>query len=457
MYADPNYAQKTQLLHQFGAAVYGALDDPNFNGSRPTTQREQHATGNRSRDPIRLETTQRPFRDSLTGPRTCVLKIPGGMHGDRLDRAITKNSYANLRPLVPWPFDGEPQVYFSGKHLCVEIAWPKELHAGDIPLSALRPNVSDGKAAILGPNTRGSTVTLRLDDKLNAHALIGGMTGSGKSTAMQLLLSQLAHDDDARFILCDGKAGQGLGPLNGVPGQIGPLATERTAIINALGWAWLEMNRRNANPGETHFPIYIVFDEFDGYTAYDRTVARVAYLLAKQGRTARIHLIWATQSPRQDMFIEKGTKGQFPVRIALKVAAYEESAAIVDHPMPRADYLLGCGDAHLVAPGQIERVQLAYPEAPDLRAVTGGEPQWSRWPGFDASLLDGDDSGMDRAEPFTNEEALVALKAALSGWKREKVKRIIRDALGYGMGSTRIDESLLPYGASLAELWRKME
>lgn len=457
MFTDPYFHQKDALMRDFGEALGYALDDPDFNGSPANNTVQRVATGNISRRPIRLATLDRPMRDSMKGPRSVILRIQAGMHGARLEKALTKNHHANLRPLVPWKFDGEPQIYFSGQHLCVEVAWPKDLHTDNIPLASLYPNTTSGNAAILGYSSAAETVTVGFDDKLNVHLLLAGMTGSGKSTALATIVVQLAHDPRAEFILMDGKDGQGLGPLNGLPGQIGPLATTHSQILNALGWAWDEMRRRNQEADPDYPPLYVVFDEFDEYTKRDKIAGRLTYLIAKQGRVPRVHLLFAVHRPSQDMFLEKGTKGQFSIRLALRVSAYIESAAIIDAPTPRADFLLGVGDAHLVAPGKIERLQMAYPSAAQLRDVTGGEPHIRAWPNFVAGRLDNDADNGSRALAFSNQEALVALAAARSKWGRDKIKRVMKENLGKSMGSNRIDDSLLPYGEELSKLWEKLE
>lgn len=457
-FSDPKYQEKRELLTALGQRLYAALDDPDFNGSRPTTAAERERTGKNSTNPILLATYDRPLKHSQIGPRTCVLKVPAGMHSERLQRAAEK---VNLRAVIPWEFDGQPQVYPSGSMICIEVAWPADLHTSRITLGSLGPGVSDGSAARLGASNRAETVTLTLDDQLHAHLLVAGTTGSGKSTAIRTIVSQWAHDPRATFVLADGKDGQGLQPLDGLAGQIGPLALDQAAITNALGWAWSEMKQRNAlsaaDRQRRHDPLFVVMDDCDEYTASDPTISRLTYLIAKQGRAAGVHLIFGTQSPRQTMFLDKGTKGQIPVRLALKVTGFDESEAALDHSTPRADYLLGVGDAHLAAPGQVERLQLAYAEDDYIAAVTGHAPAFRNWPQFDAGRLARAEDDTSRAQPFSNQEAVIAMAAAKFGWGKDKTNRILGDMLGYGMGSDRIRERLLPLGEELAGLWAKLE
>lgn len=459
-FVDPAYNEKYSLLDALAHRLVAALDDPDFNGSRPTTAAEYARTGRLSTNPILLAVplTARPLRHSQIGPRTAVLKVPAGMHSDRLQHAAEK---VNLRSVIPWEFAGPPQVYPSGSFICIEVAWPADLHTDHIALGSLGPGVTDGSAARLGASNRAETVTLTLDDQLHAHMLIAGTTGSGKSTAIRTIVSQWAHDPRATFVLADGKDGQGLTPLDGLAGQVGPLSLDRDAITNALGWAWSEMKQRNAQSAadrqHRHDPLFVVMDDCDEYTSSDPTISRLTYLIAKQGRAAGVRLVFGTQSPRQTMFLDKGTKGQIPVRLVLRVTGFDESEAALDHSTPRADYLLGVGDAHLAAPGQVERLQLAYAEDDYIAGVTGHSPAFRNWPVFDPAAVMHTDADDSRAQPFGNQEAVISLAAARFGWGKDKTNRILNDLLGYGMGSDRIRERLLPLGEELAELWGKLE
>ncbi len=217
------------------------------------------------------------------------------------------------------------------------------------------------------------------------------------------------------------------------------------------------MKRRNQQPDDIrHASLYCMFDEFDQYTQHDKVAARMAYGISKQGRSANIHLIWATHNPTRSMFLEKATKDQFNLRVALKVASYQNSVAITDQPQRRADQLCGVGDALFLAPGLFQHVQIAYAEAADIEKVTGQQPQWERFPEFDTEQLKGGGK-TSRAATFSNEESLVALFAAQNNWGRDKTSRVMREVLGYGMGSERISKRLLPFGRELENLWEQLQ
>lgn len=459
---DPHAIEKMNLMRRFGGNLIAALDDPFFNGSAAAKPDAK----TRSKNPILLA-GERPLKGSLIGPRICVLKVNAGLHAERLLSAAERKDCANLRALVPWNFIGSPRVTMDGKLIHIEVPWPddpdpaKSMHYTSIPLAPLiKNNVRDGEAAVVGVSTSGETITIRLD-KLHPHLLIGGTTGAGKSETMKLLAGQFAQLRGAKFIFCDPQ-NKTFEDLNGIRGQIGPIATSRTEITNALGAAWAEMMRRSNMPGDVkHAPLYIFFDEFDVFTSEDKDISRLVYLLSKMGRKCRVHLILATQTPRQTMFIDKGIKAQLALRLALPVTSSLESRVILEKSDPDANTLCGPGDAYVTVirrSGSIlERVQVAILEGGEFDNLITGEIEWSVWPTFNVDALDDNDVAGSNAVPFSNEEAVVGMAAAWFSWGAHKTKRVMNDVLGYKMGQGRIEERLMDLGGKLSELWRRLQ
>lgn len=443
MYTDKHMEKKQHLKARFAGTFYAALREPAFTGSR---------------EPILLGTTYKPFSGTSVGPRSMVLRVNAGLHGQRLHQACTRTNSANLRALVPWRFTQPPQIYWDGATLCIEIPWPDELYNKDVFLHDLEPQSSSGKAATIGVNSRGETVTLA-PDRNAPTILIGGRTRSGKSTTIQTMVSQFARDETASFVFIDGKDGDGLDPLDGIQGQVGPIAKSLADARRAAFWSVAEMKRRNAMPRsekQNLSRIFIIIDEFDTFAMVDADFAHAMFLLAKQCGTAEIICIAGTQSPKSDMFGgEKGTKGQYVYRIAHPVSNVHESIAIIDHPEPRADYLDVRGAAYVIAPGHVYNTQVAQRTSEELESIRGHAPTFTRWPETSLDILNEDNDG--RAVPFTNEETVVALYAAINKWGRWKVNEAMKSVLGYGMGADRIDERLLPFAGEMAQIWTKLE
>jgi len=183
--------------------------------------------------------------ETVRGPRAGALEIDAGIEAARLLRILSASDCATLRQFVPWHFEGEPSAFMSGRFLRLEAGWPPDLAETDIPLGSLARNPRGGGRWAAGKNEASATVTLGLDGG-NPHFLIAGQTGSGKTWAMRSALVQLAQDTENRLILIDAKWGDGLGILAGLPGLVGPVATDLETAKAALSWAAREMRKRYA-------------------------------------------------------------------------------------------------------------------------------------------------------------------------------------------------------------------
>jgi hypothetical protein len=430
------------LLQRLGDTVWSAAyNDDAFHG----------------RERMELGTMRR-----VAGPRAGTLLVDGGRASARLYDALSKSKALPARAMYPaeWLDErGEVEVAVRGRWVSLSAPWPEHLQTRVVKLSELSQHPGDGRAMTMGVSERGHVIVLHLNDRTSNHILIGGMTGSGKTNALRLALAQLTQGDDNRFILLDGKGSRdSLAALNGIPGQIGPVAVESRDIRNALGWAWLAMRKRNAGIDSADEHLFVFFDEFHDYTANDPLVARLVKLLASQGRSAGVHLVFATQSPKKSMFGDSGTRPMFGVRVGLLVSDRYESEAIMFGTEPRLDHLTGSGDSQIETKERIRhRALLAFVSEREAQRIGGGEPQMHRWPTFDASLLDGADRKPGpEPEKFTVHESLVGMWAAEHGHGREKIITTLRERLGYGMGSDRVDNGLIPRGEELLEFYRRL-
>jgi hypothetical protein len=229
------------------------------------------------------------------------------------------------------------------------------------------------------------------------------------------------------------------------------------AARDALGYAHaLMVERSRAESTADFYPLFVIIDEFDVFAMSDPAFAKMLFMLAKMGREVEIYLLIATQSPKQEMFGNTGTRAQFGVSVALRVKNRHESEAILGATEPRADHLSGSGDAQVVTDELTVRTLIALTTPEEAAQLGGGEPELRRYPPADTNALNGDDAPGPAAQAFTPAEAMVALRAVLADWGRPAVNKALQEHLGYGMGSDRIDKRLLPLGAELAELWQKM-
>ncbi len=221
------------------------------------------------------------------------------------------------------------------------------------------------------------------------HLLIAGATGTGKSVALNTMITSILYKstpDDVKFIMIDPKRIE-LSIYDGIPHLIAPVVTDMKKATNALFWAVREMERRykllsekkvrnirqyNAKiekepspPKEGEPPekipyIVVVIDELaDLMMVSSRDVEVGLTRLAQMARAAGIHLIIATQRPSVDVLTGL-IKANFPTRLSFQVSSKTDSRTIID--ANGAEALLGNGDMLFLPPGtaKLQRIHGAY-------------------------------------------------------------------------------------------------
>lgn len=219
------------------------------------------------------------------------------------------------------------------------------------------------------------------------HLLIAGATGSGKSVAINAIISSIitqATPDDVRMLMVDPKMVE-LTMYNGIPHLLAPVVIEVEKVVGLLKIAIAEMERRYrlfsqlgvrnldgyrklraerlTRGDETlkNLPaIVIIIDELaDLMMAAPDEVEGLICRLAQLARATGIHLVVATQRPSVDV-ITGLIKANIPTRISFMVSSAVDSRTIID--MGGAERLLGRGDMlYLPADaGKPERIQGAF-------------------------------------------------------------------------------------------------
>ena len=226
------------------------------------------------------------------------------------------------------------------------------------------------------------------------HLLVAGTTGSGKSVALNAMLTSIlyrATPAEVRLILIDPKRLE-LGMYERIPHLLTPVVVEPKKAANALQWAVrtmeerykllaaegvrnihqynrnIEARRREADPeelaeaGEELQPlpqIVLIIDELsDLMMIAGNDVEEAITRLAQMARAIGIHLILATQRPSVDV-ITGLIKANFPSRIAFRVSSKVDSRTILD--TNGAEQLLGKGDMLYMPPASSRTVRLHGP------------------------------------------------------------------------------------------------
>jgi S-DNA-T family DNA segregation ATPase FtsK/SpoIIIE len=257
------------------------------------------------------------------------------------------------------------------------------------------------------------------------HLLVAGATGSGKSVAINTIITSLIYrysPRELRLLMVDPKMVE-LSMYNELPHLKHKVVTDNHDAAALLKWAVYEMNRRyellHANGArqlsdfnrkirdgkpvrnpESHRPtlttiareaadtapqgeaewsevytdgelpmIVVIVDELaDLMMTVQSEVETPLAMLAQKARAIGIHLILATQRPSVNVLTGL-IKANFPSRIAFRVASKVDSRTILDQN--GAEALLGNGDMLFVPPGRNDpvRIQGAYISTEDTEQV----------------------------------------------------------------------------------------
>ncbi len=250
------------------------------------------------------------------------------------------------------------------------------------------------------------------------HLLIAGATGTGKSVALNAMITSIlykATPEEVKFIFIDTKMLE-LGIYRDIPHLLVPVVTDPKAASIALKWATKEMESRyklfakvNARTIEQFnqkvnmeewrklleaevseekvwkpLPyIVIVIDELaDLMVVSSIDVEESIMRLAQMARAVGIHLLIATQRPSVDV-ITGIIKANLPARIAFRVSQKVDSRTIIDQN--GAEQLLGMGDMLLLLPSTSRLIRLhgALITEPESRKISDfmrkqGRPVYNR-------------------------------------------------------------------------------
>lgn len=234
------------------------------------------------------------------------------------------------------------------------------------------------------------------------HLLVAGATGQGKSVGLNAIITSLLykkHPAELKFVLIDPKMVEfslyrvlERHYLAKLPDEDDAVITDYNKVVATLNSLCVEMDRRYAllsmagcrnvkeynqkfiakqlNPGKGHrFMPYIVLivDEFaDLIMTAGKEIESPICRLAQKARAIGIHAIIATQRPSTNV-ITGLIKANFPGRIAFRVSQMVDSKTILDRS--GAHQLVGKGDMFFSTNGNLERVQCAFVDTPEVEAI----------------------------------------------------------------------------------------
>ena len=217
----------------------------------------------------------------------------------------------------------------------------------------------------IGIDLNGTLRTANLDDPLNAHLLVAGTTGSGKTEWLRVAIQGLIRSNTSktlRFVLIDPKR-TAFNEIADSPYLLTPkslVLPDARPVVDVLKELVREMERRyvafqkagvdNVNQyavstGQSFPRIVCVCDEYyaliAGNSKKRKEIETQVSLLGAKARAAGIHLILATQQPSRE--VVKGVlDSNIPARVGLMMVKKEESKMLLGQG--GAENLLGKGD-----------------------------------------------------------------------------------------------------------------
>lgn len=228
------------------------------------------------------------------------------------------------------------------------------------------------------------------------HLLVAGSTGSGKSVAINGIITSIlmrAKPHEVKLMMVDPKMVE-LNVYNGIPHLLTPVVTNPRRAAQALQKVVKEMEERyekfaatgvrnitgyndlirerNLETGEKSpilpFIVVIVDELADLMMVASNEVEDAIIRLAQMARAAGIHMILATQRPSVDV-ITGIIKANVPSRMAFAVSSGTDSRTIIDSN--GAEKLLGRGDMLFLPMGENKpiRVQGAFTSDQDVEAI----------------------------------------------------------------------------------------
>ncbi|MDW8293601.1 MAG: FtsK/SpoIIIE domain-containing protein, partial [Anaerolineae bacterium] len=221
-------------------------------------------------------------------------------------------------------------------------------------------------SVVLGECHDGSPLVVDFSDE--AHALIAGSTGSGKTSLLHAILATLiarASPSDVRLALIDLKAAE-LTIYRTAPHLWTHVATEAGSAVKVLQGMVDEMERRYRCADRTFPLLFVVVDEMASLFAAQPTARSLLTRIAQMGRAAGMRVIVATQHPLAKV-VDSSLKANLNLRIALRTASVDASRVIIDDS--GAERLAGAGDMLVRVGGSLVRAQGVWANQDDIRGA----------------------------------------------------------------------------------------
>lgn len=246
--------------------------------------------------------------------------------------------------------------------IALEIPKPQDLY---ITITAQRLPHRPG---VVGINMQRKPTAVDFGNPSTAHALIAGITGSGKTNTQKLLAwSQAVHHtpDDLQMVMIDvEKRGRQWGDFTNVAHLAHPVIIEEDEARAALAWGLAEYDKRREE-NRTTPKLFFFIDEVEALVKAGGCMEPLERL-AQMGREYGIHLVVATQHPTVEALGSAAFRRNLLVRLVGRVDDATAAHVATGQKGSGAEMLTGPGDSYLVQMGQRARVTVALLENEDV-------------------------------------------------------------------------------------------
>lgn len=232
-----------------------------------------------------------------------------------------------------------------------------------VPVSSMVPT-HQRPAFAVGQDPTGHTRYVDLAKPNQAHVVIAGMTGSGKTFLLASITAQLARlaPDRLKLLILDLKNERKVwGPLAKLPHLIHPIIIDAQEAHQAIRWVNGELDRR-IQQGRPAGSLVVIIDEMAHLIdSPDGSLAQAIGKATSVGRGKGVHFILGVQQPNAKT-MGSLTNAQVGVRVVGRVAKADYAYHATGLPGTGAEKLCGAGDMILVQNSVAERIAAPYPD-----------------------------------------------------------------------------------------------
>lgn len=217
---------------------------------------------------------------------------------------------------------------------------------------------------------RSFPLAWRLDDSDQAHVLVAGTTGSGKTNELMSIMLSLGMYNPPellRFSVIDMKRSRDLRVFDQLPHML-TVAREPAEALQLLRNYHAEMEQRERGRAPTDWRHVLVIDEAASLlAATDRAIRKEAMLLlediARKGRENSLNLVLCTQTPKANLLGDQ-LRNNLPLRLIGAVTTDDESDVAVGIARAGAEMLPGRGAMLYRYARTLKRFQAPLVETP---------------------------------------------------------------------------------------------